>query len=364
MNFENFQYYPKIRTRPSEIKGLIELKKTTRDKILPVLSLIKRGENETIEEGINRVNKASIIMTQQPIIIEFETGGIKAFSNIESYLNPKMWLALFEKMDEHVPNSIIPTAIPANFVDNSRDYLQHLRDLESNFENIAVIIDPLNLRSIRAGEVAATGLSNIEKTLFIIDAGQIDESSVDTITNAVIKTINKLRRIAPNANIVFMGTSFPSSFASYGRETGSIPILEQKIYSLIGGKDVCFYGDYASIHGEFYIGSFANFVARVDYPVIGFWIFERKPGQKENRGLAYTTAAELITQHEFWEDAIDCWGSQVIKKVANGNTESMKSPAKWISVRLNLHIEKTVLFLESDSIGNSVIKEEEDDLGW
>jgi len=367
INFENFQYYPKIRTRVSEIKGLVELKRTTRNNILPLLSLVRRGEDETLEHGIDKVCKASIITTDNPVIIEFETNSIRAFSDIKLYLNPKMWLKLFQKMEANIPNSIIPTAIPASFINSPADYLQHLHNLESNFDAIAIVINPLNIRSIRAGEIAAKNLSNIEKVLFIIDTGQIDNPSVNIIANTVIETINKLRRIAPNASIVFIGTSFPSSFVSYGREAGSIPILEQKIYSLIGGEDVCFYGDYASIHGEFYIGSFANFVARVDYPIAGSWIFERKPGQSKNRGVAYATAAKSITQNIFWDSSLDCWGSQMIEKVANGYTDSMKAPGKWISVRLNLHIERTLLFLKSNSIGNNVIEEEDDDfddLNW
>jgi hypothetical protein len=72
-------------------------------------------------------------------------------------------------------------------------------------------------------------------------------------------------------------------------------------------------------------------------------------------GSGYIDAASaLISKYpEILEE--DSWGAKMIRAAADGEIDGMKARAKWIAVRVNIHIQKQL------ELSMSTISDEEED---
>ncbi len=69
----------------------------------------------------------------------------------------------------------------------------------------------------------------------------------------------------------------------------------------------------------------------------------------------------ILKYPEIMDD--DSWGAKMIKKASEGSIDGMKTRAKWIAVRVNIHIEKQLaLSLLGDSDEEEEEEEEEDSI--
>lgn len=367
MNFSDYQYMPIIRTRTSELLGIEMLRDSTKSKILPIVNLAKsnrRNDARTVLGVWNQVFTG-------PAILDLETSNRLKLDDYEDLSSPddgfENWITfLLEAKD--INSQIIPSLILNDGI-NKRQFVRQIQSFENNFERFVLKINPLNRREVAAASTAASVVDSTDSILFVLDCGQITRERQKIALDATIHCINELRTIESSIEIVSACTSFPRMFQSYTSRNdsgyGEIPMLEWDNYHALGGQDVSIYGDYASIHGEFYEGSFARFVARIDYPTPGVWIFQRRQQQPQvEREALYINAAENIISDENWDDTLDAWGKDTIERVAAGHVDGFKAPGKWISVRLNLHIERIVQFLEQGITMPDSDEFDDDDLDW
>ncbi len=359
IDYSDFIYYPSLRSRASELEGLKNLLGPTKKLIVPSVSLSKHGRNSTVDSAIDKVFEAF----EKPLIIDITTGspieidGAKELASPEN--NYSNWIDFLTS--KRSDNSLfIPTA-QISEGSTKRQFVRQIMSLEQEFGQIAIRINPLQKKGIQAATLAASAIEDINNVIFIIDTGQISIERQRASLDACIRGINTIRNIEPSSEIVVTGTSFPRSFTEYGRHRGSISMLERQNYKALGGNSVAIYGDYAAIHGEFYPGSYAKFAARIDYPTPGHWIFERRAGDGLERQDLYQSAAEEIIADEEWDDSLQAWGADKIRDAASGSNDGMNAPAKWIAVRMNLHIERMVQFIQNDQDSNDAF---EDDVDW
>lgn len=364
MNFSSYLYMPMIRTRASELLAIENLSEDTKGKILPFISLSKANRVSSAYAAFEKWNSAfsapaiiGLSGSQHLIVDEYNDLILpdNDFSNWDNFIGK-----VKQANDDIIPSLILNSNV------GKRDFVKQLQKLESNYGSIALKVNPLSRRDIAASVTAASVASSIDNIIFILDVGQINIEQQKAALDATIQALNELRTIDGRIEIVTTSTSFPRMFQSYTKnhdETyGEIPMLEWENYHAIGGQEVAIYGDYAGIHGEFYQGSYAKFVARVDYPTPGTWIFERRKQQaqkEEERELLYSLAAQAIITSESWDDSLDVWGSRIIKKAAKNDLIKFGSPGKWISVRMNLHIERVIRFLE-DGITIPEVQQEDE----
>ncbi|MDW7549211.1 beta family protein [Pseudoalteromonas peptidolytica] len=358
MKFNEYLYVPTVRTRLSELLGVAELRSDTKQKILPFVCLSKAHSVGEVERVFNKWTTSfdlpsviSLASDKQIQVDEYtqlsdDTSGFKN------------WLTFLDKMrDSH--KGVIPSAQITNSC-SRRDFLKQVKELESAFGKVVLKVNPRIKREYQAAVYATSAITNIENLMVIIDNGQINSENQSTALNGSIALLNNLRQEDPEVEIVTSASSFPKSFPPYTIDEdetyGEIPMLEWENYQAIGGSEVAIYGDHASIHNQFYKGG-GTFVARVDYPTLGQWIFERRklPHSKAPREPEITKAARAIIQNELWDEVLNCWGKSRIIDSAEGVLEKFASPGKWISVRVNLHIERTIDFLENkvEGIPNS-----------
>lgn len=364
MEYGNYIYAPVIRTRASELQGIAKLREETKVKLLPRVDLAKLGQNHSVNNSLDKW----LSSFSGPAILNlapYEKLRVSEYDDlVDSSNNFRQWISFVEK-SKCANESLIPSIIYNNKV-TKREFVKQVHELESQFKKIVLTVDPRKERDIQAALEAATVVNEIDNLLIILDCGQINPSRQMLALESTLDAINRLRSIDTSVEIVTASTSFPKSFAPFcsdiAGEKGIIPMLEWDNYHTLGGQDVAIYGDYASVHGEFY-ESRGVFVARVDYPTPSEWIFERRrklTDDKTGKEL-YQLAAQEIINNEVWDDDLDLWSTDIIRKVSRGEIEKFASPSKWISVRVNLHIERIVDFLES---GITPVIQEDEEVDW
>jgi len=352
MNFSQYKYIPTLRTRASELLGVEKLGDSTKEKILPFVCLSKASRVATASGAFEKWQS----VFDKPAILGFSDSKRLQVEDYEQLLSSdngfNEWASFFENAKK-VNDLLIPSLILNKNV-GKRDFVKQLQRFESEFGKVVLRVNPLHRREIAAAMTAASVIGSTDNILFILDAGQISREHQKATLDATIHGLNELRLIDPSIEVVTTSSSFPRMFQSYTQDRegkyGEIPMLAWENYHALGGQNIAIYGDYAGIHGEFYEGSYAKFVARVDYPTPATWIFERRrqvKGDDVPRDKLYGRAARAILTSESWDDSLDVWGSQIIKDAANNQLERFGTPAKWISVRLNLHIERITRFLDA-----------------
>ncbi|MCT6967097.1 beta family protein, partial [Salmonella enterica] len=221
-----------------------------------------------------------------------------------------------------------------------RDIVQQARILEENKGSIAFRIKNLNT-DINKTIASLVSLNSPENSIIFIDLGYI-RGHVSAMTSAAISAINQIRTEIPEAIISVLSTSFPSSVANFAGENGQsgyIDIMEREFHQTIGGRGVSIYGDHSSIHSVVYDDVGGRYVPRIDIALDDAWFFERRPGL-DSKGYIEAARAILKRYPNYLEE--ESWGALMIKNAASGDIAGMGSPAKWISVRVNLHITKQI----------------------
>lgn len=368
MIFSDYSYVPTIRTRQSELLGIEKLKPETKDKILLNVALAKIGRNSSVHNSFEKLHTAfsgTLILG----LADNERLRVDEYDELQSLDNNfKNWFD-FIRLAKTKNNNIIPSLIYNNNIPK-RAFIKQLQAMEDEFGKIVLTINPLKKKDVLVATTAAAVIGELSNILFILDVGQVTVERQRAALDATIHSLNELRAVDQSIEVVSSMSSFPRMFQPYctnqSESKGIIPMLEWENYSAIGGKEFLIYGDYAGIHGEFYEGSYAKFVARIDYPTPSAWIFERRRqlDSSTDRKELYKDAALSIITNECWDNDLDVWGADCVKDAAKGNLDNFGTPSKWISVRINLHIERMIQFLESGTNSSSFLESEEEDDEW
>ncbi|RRO01532.1 protein beta [Pectobacterium aquaticum] len=340
MNFDNYSYYPALRTRAAEILGLSQIKKDKKDKILPLITLGKWPRSDEIQVSLDKALEA---MDGLPFILDVTKEDkhhcLSSFDLLSPENNFKNWVSFCSQNEKIIPVVQMPESA------RLREIAQQARILEKEKGSVAFHIRNLNL-DINKTLASLVALDSPENAIIFIDLGYI-RGHISTITSAAISAINQIRTEIPEAIISVLSTSFPSSVASFSGDNGQsgyIDIIERELHQTIGGRGVSIYGDHGSIHAVVYDNVGGRYVPRIDISLDDAWYFERRSGL-DSKGYIEAAKAILKKYPNYLED--DTWGALMIRNAASGDTSGMGSPAKWIAVRVNLHITKQIELSEA-----------------
>ncbi len=334
VDFEACLYYPALRSRAAELAGLKHLEENVKKEILPIITLGKWPRSENIQHSLD---KAIDAMGDLPFILDVtreashhNASSISLQSTDDAF---KQWRKFVSQKEQIIP--VVQISKGARL----RDVTLQAKEFEREKGSLAFRICDFEVDSERA-VAAMASLDRPEKALVIVDLGYI-RNALPMAASAAIRTINNIRDEIPEASICILSTSFPQSVTSFvdgstGR-CGSIDILERELHESVGGNDVCLYGDHGSIHSVVYPDAGGRYVPRIDLPLDDVWYFERRPDTLSD---GYIDAAKAILSKYSWLQERTEWGAGMIKEAAKGNIDGMGSPAKWIAVRVNLHISR------------------------
>lgn len=341
VDFESYSYYPVLRTRPAELKGIEKLSDDYKSQILPLFTLGKWPKAQDFKRVAAKVSE----IFQYPFLLDLTS---------ESNIFPEE-LAALRSPDNNFENWIafcqsVPNAIPVvqkNPQMRLPSFVKQAENIEQLFGKLAFRITDYQA-DVRNVISALAALDDPENAITFIDAKYIRNSYAATVA-AVISIINQIRTEIPEAIICLLSTSFPASVASYAIDNGqrgSLEILERQLHTDIGGSSIAIYGDYASIHGMIYDDApeIMRWAARVDYPKELTWYFERVPKGTSRSDFELAAERVLALHPEIAES--DLWGETMIFKTAKKlvTKEIGFAPASWIAVRVNIHLAKQINF--------------------
>ncbi|WEL58021.1 beta family protein [Pseudomonas kermanshahensis] len=353
--FDQYKYYPSLRSRPAEVLGYDKLSSKHKDSIIPTFTLGTWPRQSSIEVPLSKIVEASsgrpfmLDLTVEP---SFLTDDIKQLK--DSGANFKNWREFILKIDAPV----IPV-IQITSESKTSQIIRQARELEkAGCNKVAFKVREFGEDTSKIIS-ALSSLDSVENAITIIDAGYVRDTLPASLAGC-IATINDIRDEVEDAEITVTATSFPSSVVSFldpnsGGKRGLIAMYEAKIHEAIG-SGAAIYGDHGSIHSRVYITGGGRYTPRIDYPLNDAWIFERRP---ENNSSGYIDAARSLIRSYSEISDDDTWGAEMIREAAKGNIDGMKTPASWIAARVNMHLSKQIDFRCSGKLDD---EEDYDDL--
>lgn len=349
-DFNDYNYYPNLRSRPAEVKGFAELANACKDAITPVFTLGAWPRQEDTKTSLREVLLAS---SGRPVMLDLTSDPSYITKDIFELKNPDSNFKNWREFITQIDHPVIPV-IQINEDSKISQVIRQARYFENN--GLGKLAFKIQSFGSQASNVIAalSALDSADNALVIIDAGYIRDTLHASLAGSVT-LINTIRDEVDNAIISVTSTSFPASVmpfldANSKGKSGIIDMLETKLHAAIG-REAVIYGDHGSIHSRVYPAKGGKFIARIDYPLNDAWVFERRA---DTNSQGYISAAQDLIEDfpEILED--DTWGARKIVSASDGDIENMKTPASWIAARVNMHISRQV-----DLTGSSTTDEED-----
>lgn len=341
IKLDDYLYIPALRSRAAELTGLKNLDDEVKKGILPLITLGKWPKAEDIQSSLEKAKDA---MGGHPFILDVTREATHHNESSKRLLDPSKSFERWQKFVE--PYEFVVPVVQITEDAKVRDIVSQARFFEQEKGQLAFRLTNLEADIEKMVPALAT-LDAPEHALIIVDVGYI-RNALPIATSAAIRAVNRIREEISEALIAVISTSFPQSVTSFTSDTngrrGNIDIQERELFGNIGGTEVCIYGDHGSIHSVVYPDSMGRYVPRIDLPLDDAWYFERRP---DTGSEGYVDAAKaILTRHPWVQDRSE-WGAEMIRQAAAGQIEGMGSPAKWIAVRVNLHIARQLALSKS-----------------
>lgn len=353
VNFDDYKYYPALRTRLAELKGLEHVDPERKSKILPLFTL---GRWPKATDFSRSADKVAAIMEGRPYFLDL-TSDANHLAEAQQVLRQpdnafSEWRSFATARTGSIP--IVQTPPGAR----TRDVAKQAQAIERAVGKLAFRIKEFST-DVATVVAALSAVDNPRNAIVFVDCQYI-RSALPAYISASIATINQLRSEFPEIFIAVLSTSFPISTAKFADQSGlrgSIDILERELHQKIGGDAIAAYGDHSSIHSIVYDDvPIMRWAARVDYPRPLDWYFERRPQDQSAEG--YASAARGIMELDPDIGKRKIWGEDMILQAARGSPHA-KAPGPWISVRVNIHLSRQIDLSEQI---NSATPDEDD--GW
>lgn len=336
LDFENYKYFPALRTRQAELKGLQELNQDRKRRVLPLLTL---GKWRQAPDFCRAAEKADEAMDGLPFFLDLTTDGRHLADQIgqlrDSTKGFKAWRDFASNYEHAIP--VVQFATGARV----RDIVRQATGIEKAKGKVGFRIRDFGA-DVAPVISALSAMDDPRNAMVFVDCEYI-RGALAAYVAAAVSTINALRTEFPESFVCVLSTSFPAStkpFADASQQRGSIDILERDLHARVGGYSVASYGDHGSIHSVIYDDvPVMRWVPRIDYPRESDWYFERRPGASPEAG--YQSAAQALVELDDEIGTRDIWGEQKIIETAQGNPLA-KAPGPWIASRVNIHLSRQV----------------------
>lgn len=345
----NKTYALLLKTGESEIRAVKNLSK--RNGILPIIELTrgrtsKKDRIGLIEKKINQIHEC---FSNMDIILDLTAE--KALSNgeIDSFYIPregyKNWTnKLIEIKKSNKFKEIYPTIIlNINDPDFNENLDQQVKTLVSEFNGITYRCNIEDEGFLDDLEIVHKYRKKIDHFFFVIDSSYIRSSELKNCTNKSIEIIKAVSERIKDVSFIITSTSFPDKMGSEDHQT--IPLTEINLYNNIinecTGKNIV-YGDYGSINPirNDNVMMVNGWRPRIDIPLQKEIYYYRTRKRPEGYSKTYSLVAnEAYCDENFPEHMADNWGISQVINAADGASPGA-SPAFWISVRMNIHIEQ------------------------
>lgn len=340
-------YYPILKTTVSEMRALKQFDCSDSSLIHPIFELTKARKSKYDEIGdvYKRIQEIKDIVKENYFYLDLTSEKSLSNSQIESYFDDfngfENWRLFVESL---INDGLAVRPIIQAFDDSSIEELEEQMQYFSNLcGTFAIRLKPEYLDM----EIAIKLIQAGQKYKFttILDAEFIDKDNCEYSIFNFSKFLNQcLADKLSIEKVVICSSSFPSMVDHKNKDSGDFIISEKHFFSSFSSTYPQLnveYGDYASIHPFRNEVTAYNWVPRIDFPLLDEIIFCRK---QRHLGGYKDCANRLIQKTEYKTNIIQCWGVQEIVDACikpNG-----KSPSYWISVRINIHMTRSAIWLK------------------
>lgn len=353
LNFEDYSYYPTLRTRAAELKGLEQLDGPRKERIVPLLTM---GRWPRAADFGRSADKVAELMGTRPYFLDLTTDATHLADHHQQLQAPENSFEAWRTFTSGYGYAIPVVQMPATA--RRRDIARQALEIERSVGKVAFRIRDFGVDTPIVIS-AMSALDDLRDAIVFVDCQYIRDALAAFVT-ASVATINQLRAEYPEVFIALLSTSFPAStprYADSSQQRGSIDILERVLHARVGGTTVAAYGDHGSIHSVVYDDAqILRWAARVDYPHELDWYFERRPGSQTAQGYIDAARAVLASEPDMGDRGI--WGEEMIRQAAAGQPHA-RAPGPWISVRVNIHLARQIDFSGHLTDG----PEDEEDIG-
>lgn len=352
MDFNKYCYWPVLKTKDAELRGISNLTKEISNEILPIYEITKSriSKKNPIGDISKRIEQIAEIQGKRPFILDVSTDPSQQNSQIEDLLKPNNGYYLWAETISAYPDlKIIPT-IHINY-ESDEDLTNtelFVRRISESFKYLALRL-PATLDIDTYTEILEAIFNNIGKSklILLLDEECIrarsNKEPIDNIANAYASAYDSIKSIS-FANelikeIVCICGSFPQSPAQVGGdgERGSFDILEHKIFSLLKPNfPELKFGDYASVNIKQKEMRGGTFIPRIDFCTEDKFYYHRYTRQNGS----YPRCAKEVMNNSFYKSQ-NTWGDEEIGSAASDSPSGI-SPSFWISVRINLYMTSRV----------------------
>lgn len=364
---EKYNYSPILKTTDAELRGFDQLSDDVKDSIFPIFELTrsrktKNNPERTVEKRMDSLK--DILGSDRPFILDVTAHEDLMNEEIENLGNEVQgfanWCEFVKayKTKEHL--NLIPVIhmLPPEY-DAEDDVKTQIQNLSESFDLLAFRFapfdyaeDPTSLPTIEelSDELDSylkiiSGTLNFNRLIFILDAQYIDQFKFNKKLDVLKQLISRLELFNEPKKTIILSSSFPIYVVGHEDgcedDEGSITIHEKNFYQRLANESsiALTYGDYGSIHPHRLKAGGGNWVPRIDYPLNNNIIYKRF---RRDDGGYILCANEMIIEEDFLDNQVNCWGLEQIHHAVNDEPVG-KSPAFWISVRINLFISRLIL---------------------
>lgn len=363
-------YFPQIKTTAAELRAFRNLKNLNEPNLIPILQITKPrvGKNPDPISALDRhlVRVFESFPPDQKIIVNVTEDETYQDSTLNQFIHDYsdgyiLWIEQVRKLKSELCKNIVPCIIGTASNETFNDLKLQIQRLQNEFDEIAIRLPiniPSNINKLLP-LLELLGLARPEKKLYLLlDFGYLDVLQEIDLKTA-IDDIDQLITSLDSNNIIpiTLFSSCPSSFKIIDRINGKIEkqaILEYNILKYIKLKNKIQYGDYAYIHPK-RSGGGGFWMPRIDYPMADnichyLRYFNRKTSRFNGKlkiettlpnDKAYISLSQTLTDSNiFQNDTLSSWGRDQLLENVTAEEVTGKSPAYYIAIRSNIHMER------------------------
>lgn len=311
-------------------------------RLLPLVTLFRSGNGTDFGTPLS---KATRMVDGRPFILDVDRiyarvsrtaeedviTAAREFNNTLSGLtDPSGGFLAWRQFSDAVPNAI-PCAIIGG---TAQEFTAQVDAILASKGKVAIRTSASDTEMALV-LVALQSVGNLTDVLLIIDLGDVSGrvARAAQIFEAARSRVVALRPYDwPALSILCLGTSFPLATPVAG--VTQLDIEEAKVFDAVGGFTVAQYGDYAAMPVRPQKGGGVGY-PRIVGPMDREWIQCR--GQNVGAVNEYIQCAADIIQTG-WVANPGLWGSDRIEAAAAGNIINMGNAAKWLAVKMNIHL--------------------------
>jgi len=334
-DLDNLAYVPALRSRQAELRGFRELRPEIKASLCPVVSIGRLGRTS----GSAGVAEKVVECIGRPFCADLNTSSEQQCEDWQALASPdgnfQAWREFVAGMENAIPVALIRDGAA------ERAFVRQVLAIE-NSNGVVAIRSRRPATEFPLLQAAVSAVEDVNNVLVILDLGYI-RASLDAKELEASRIINALRNVDPTIRIVTMSSSFPRALSAYGETAGRLEILERDLHARLGGSEVSIYGDHAAIYPEPFEASPSRWVPRIDCATPEAWIFRR---HRADDGGYPRCASELVATPDWEVDFAQAnWGAGTIlqQSAAQEPLAGFGSPAPWIAVRVNIHLERQAL---------------------